>query len=75
MDQSLSEVAAHEDIQNWVEAAVEERQGAHQDPQEDNDVVLIFKQYLFEPDSAQKNNYLKGEPTKEEGNHDSSEDP
>lgn len=75
MDQSLSEVLAHKDIQHGVEAAVEEGEGARWVNQDINDFVLALEQYLFEPNGAQKGNQLKGEPTNEERSHHSSEDP
>lgn len=72
VDQSFSEVLAHEDVEHWIEAAVEECQGSQWI---NKDSVLLLKKWLSRPNCVQKGNHLKGEPTKEEGSHDSSEDP
>lgn len=50
MDQSLSEVLAHKDVEHWVEAAVEEGQGARWINKDTKDFVLTLQQSLFDPD-------------------------
>lgn len=75
MDQCLSEVLANEDIEHWVEAAVEEGQGSHEVIQDTQDFELSPEQQVSEPNCVQKGNQLKGEPTNKEGNHNSSENP